>query len=299
MKKIIVILLVIIAVVVLAVGAGAYILYSKKDELVRRGTEKGLTFALMTDCTVGAAKLDIGAGTIEFTDIVLGNPSGYESPHAMKFGTVRVEADIQSFRTQEPTINLVQISQADIVLEKNMKSSNLQDLMANAGRFSSGEEAPPPPDDPNAKAMKIKKVLVDGTTVNVALPLAGGKTIGVEVPTIEMEDIGGKKEKVTPAEALQQFIAEILASVTKAGSGLLPTDLLDSIGGSLENLPGDIKGQIDGILGGEGLGDVGKDLEDAAGSVTGEAEKAGKEIEGAVKDVTGSIGGLFGGKKDE
>lgn len=278
---------VIVGILIVLVGAiVGFVLFSKKDELARRATERALTFVLQTECKVGGAALDVRAGTIEFTDISIANPPGYDSSHAMKFGLVRVEADIASFRTNEPTVRLVRITESDIILDRKVSSSNLQDLMANAGRFSSQEKKE------SEKAMKIEKVLVEGTTVRVALPLSGGRTIGVGVPDIEMNDIGGQKDKVTPAEALQEFLGRILAAIGSAGSGILPNDLLSGIGDSLKGLPGDLQSRL-----GELPGSVG----DAVSGAGRELEKVGDTVGGAVGDaarsVEGAVGGLLGRRR--
>ncbi len=265
-----------VGVLVLLIGIAMVVLFQNLDKIIKTGTEKSLSFALQVPVTVDGVTVEATKGIIELRGLNIPNPEGYKTDHAMYFGKVRVEADIQSFKTDEPVINLIQVSEADMTLEKTLKSSNLQDLIKNAERLSSGEAAAEEeaPAEASQKAMKIKKVLVDGTTVQVAIPLAGGETVKVEVPEIEMTDLGGKKEKVTPAEAIKEFIAAILAKITSVG--------------------GDFGGQLKGLTSGvsDQAGELTKGLESTA---SGAADSVGD----AAKGLSDSVGGLFGKKKKD
>jgi len=278
------------------IAALVFFVFKNLDSLVKSGTEKGLTYALQVPCTVGAAKVDVKGGTIQFDDIHIPNPDGYKSAHAMHFGMVRVEADIQSFRTDKPVIHLIRLSEADIVMEKSSGSSNLQDLMKNAQRLSSGEAAEEKPaDEASQKKMLIEKLVVDKTKVGVQVPLIE-KTFAVQLPDIEKENIGGEEKPVSPAEALQEIIAILLGSIKDAGAGILPDDLLDGIGNSLRSLPGDLKDRL-GDFGGTATDAAGKIAEDTVGTVkdaVGGVDDTAKE---AVGDVKKSVEGLFGKKK--
>lgn len=285
-------ILIALGVVVLLAVVGVVLVFTNLDSIVRKATEKVMSYVLMVDVTVGGAKVGISEGSVEFTDIIIPNPPGYKSSRAMKFGLVKAQVDIKSFSGNEPTIKLIRLSQAEITMEAKKGGSNLQDLIDNASRLAAGEE--PPPEAPKKeepkeaeKKFKIDKVIVDGNVVRVAIPFLGGKTLDVPLPDMELNDLGGEgKGGVTPAEGMQEFLGGILASIKKAGTDILPADVLNGIGDTLKNLPGDVKEQLGAVT--EQLGEAGKEIEGGLKSV---GEEAGKATE--------SIKGLFGGKKEE
>jgi len=310
MKKILTIGAVILAVIVITLIALGGYLFSQKDEIIRRGTEYGLSYVLEVPVTVGSASLEISAGTLQFTDINISNPDGYNSDHAMAFGLVKVQADVNSLiNEQVKVINLVQVSQSDIILEKKGASSNLQDLMASSMRFASGEEATSAEEETSDVQMKIEKVIIDGTEVAAILPILN-KEVGVKIPDIELNDFGGDKETVTPAEALQEFIAVILAEITKFGDGILPADFLSNISGDLKNLPGEILSNVTDQIGSitdsfkemslEGVREnVDQTMEDAKNTLNEGRESLNESVDDAKKsvdDAKDSIKGLFGGE---
>lgn len=295
-------ILIAVGILVVIVLIGAVVVYSNLDKIVRVATEKVMSYVLQVDVTVASAKVNLGQGSIEFHDIVIPNPPGYSTSRAMKFGLVKAQVDIPSFRTDQPAIKLVQVSQAEITMEVNKSGSNLQDLVNNASRLSQGKEEQPKQEKPKpkeaGKQFKIDKVLVDGTTVRVGIPFMGGKTFDVPLPTIEMNNLGGKnKGTVTPAEAMQEFLAGILGGIKKAGTDILPTEVLANISTTLKNLPGNVKEQIGNVT--NQLGTTAKEnLSGAKGQVESTVKQAGQEAGKAAGQVKEGLQGLFGGKKE-
>jgi len=289
--KVLKIVLISIAIVAVLLIVGAVVLYSNLDKVVQTATEKTLSYVLLADVKVGGCTVKPTEGLVEFRDIVIGNPKDktYGTDRAMRFGIVKAKANIKSFRTDEPVINLVQLSQAEITMEARLGGSNLQDLMDNASRLAPKEEAgaekpaeQPAAEEKSQKAIKIEKVVVEGTKVRVAIPFQkGGKTLDVALPSIEMNDLGGKKQGVTPAEAMREFFAGLIGGIKKSGSGILPDDVLGDMGAALNKLPG-------------GLRDAGKSATEGVG---GAVKGAGKAVEGAVQDVGLGLINLIGGVK--
>jgi len=296
---------------IVVIGAIAFIAFRNLDEIVRQGTEKALTYVLEVDCTVGGAEVNAGAGLIELQNITIPNPAGFDSDYAMKFGAIRVEADIASFRGDTPTINLIRITDSNMLMERKGGTTNFEALMASAQRFSSedteetAEEVPPPAEEEAGKSVVIKKLIVEGTQVGVRLP-AISQDLSVQIPDIEQEDIGGDEgESVSPAEAVGEFMALILDSITNAGAGILPDDLLNNLQGTLSSLPADLRGQLDGLTtnAGEFIGNnreaADQAIEDARGEVDAAVEGAKKQAEDAANELREGIGGLLGRQRNE
>jgi hypothetical protein len=255
LKKIVIGLVVILILLLI----GGIVLYIKRHEIVRVGTERVLSHVLEVDVSVGGASVEPLRGTVTLRDIVIPNPDGYDSDHAMRLGEVHVEADIQSFLGDRPTIELIRITDPNFILERRLRTSNFRQLIASAARPSgSGEESEDAPEE-SQKAFRIDRVVVASTTVNVAVPATGGESVGVEIPDVVIENLGTDTQPIMPAEAIERLLTEILGAVTAMGGDVLGD--LESLGeqaideatgaveGAVDDVRGDIREGIGGLLG--------------------------------------------------
>jgi hypothetical protein len=224
---------------------------------------------LEVDTSVGGASLKPMQGTVSLSDIEVSNPAGYDSAHAFSFGEVSVEADIKSFTGGgTPTVNLIRISNPHIVLERKLRSSNLRDIINSAQRLAgeSPEEAPADEPDAASNPIIIKRVVIEGSTVSIALPATGGQTANVQVPDIVLDDIGGG-EPVMPAQAAVEILSALLTSITQAGSDVLGSveDLAGQTREDLESTADEMRGQLEGTT--EGVGDAVRGIGDSVGGL--------------------------------
>lgn len=289
---------VIVLLLVLVAGAALFLIFRSKDELVRVGAEKSLAYALDVPATVQSASLDLGAQAVELRGIRIPNPEGFSNDTAIAFGVVRAEVDVASFTTDKRLIKLIRVGEADVLLERSLKTSNLQALIDNASRLSRQDETQPAPtEDASRATMVIERLLVEHTTVRVKLAgmdaVAGDKAAAkLKLADLEMRNVGGDGEQVTPAQALERFLALLLESIRRTGTGVLPDDLIASIDTTLDGLPKDVLGDAQ-----EAARKVTGEIQDAAGNVLKTGEKAVEGVKDAVGGVTGKIGGLLGGDK--
>ncbi|MBN1475216.1 hypothetical protein JXA47_00535 [Candidatus Sumerlaeota bacterium] len=233
-----------LVVILILLLIGAVILYIKRHEIVRVATERVLSHVLEVDVSVGGARVEPLQGTVTLRDIVIPNPEGYDSDHAMRFGEVHVEADIQSFLGDRPAIGLIRITDPDFILERHLRTSNFRELIASAARPSGNGEATEEAPEESQKAFRIDRVEVASTTVSVTLPATGGESVGVEIPDVVIENLGTDTRPVMPAEAIERFLTEILSTVTRLGGDALGD--LESLGEqAIDEATGAVEGAVD------------------------------------------------------
>ncbi len=271
------------AIVLILVALGVVLLVGNLNNLVRKAIVEGLTYILEVDVSLQSIDLSIQEGKVELHGLRIGNPEGFKTPEAFSAGRIVVQADLASFRTEQPTIQNIEIDRLQVTLEQGMGSSNLGKLTENASRFQGGqetkEEKPAASEGEKAaqKKIVIDRVAIQDAKVGLSAPLLQGKAVSFSIPQMELKDIGKKGDGATAAEAIALLVREILAQAIRAGGNLIPADLA---------------GMLSKSLGGamEGIGNVGG----ALGEQTGEAGKAaGDTLKGAAE----SIGGMFK-KKD-
>lgn len=289
-KKLVLIGGVVLAVALLALGGLAYLAFSNLDEIVRKGAEVGLNASLNATSTVEGASVDLKGQSVELKGITIGNPPGYESDHAVKLARVKVTIDAASFKTEKPIIQLVEIVQPDIIMETKGKTTNLQALMKSAEEEQEQQEA-----DPNQKQFVIRRLSIEKPKVQVAIPLSGGRTAGVTLPSVEKENIG-EGEPVTTAEALEEFFGLVLATV-QSGSRQLAAEV-GKLGGEAAAAFSDATGDL-GALASETTAAAKQAVSGAADSAKEAADEAVGTAKDAAKGVGDAVGGLLGRKKHD
>ncbi|MFH0794363.1 MAG: hypothetical protein V2A74_10065, partial [bacterium] len=228
-----------IGAVVLVAVVAFFVLYSNLNRIARTAIIKTMEFVLQVDVTLDEVKVSPTQGEVVLRNLVIGNPQGYKTDHAIRFGLIHAKADIASFWGETPTVNLVEFGEAEITMEANGLGSNLQDLLNNASRLASKQEKGEA--EKPGKSLKIEKVVLNENTVRVALPLSGGQTLSVHLPDTEINNLGGENKRLSPAQALELFFAALLQKIRIFGTGILPADLLQGIGTSLEGLSTNVK----------------------------------------------------------
>lgn len=230
-----------LAIFFLGAGGLAGASWAYASRILARGTERAVSYALQVDVRVGNISLRPIKGQFELGDLEIGNPEGYNTRSAFRVRRAVITADLQSLLGDTPTIQLIEITDPKVTLERSLRTSNLRELIANASRFQRpGAEDQPeeiPADAPEGarKRLKIDKVLINGAEVALSAPILQGQEVVFPLTRIEMEEIGGEKERVGLAEFLKLLIDRILTTAVVQGAGIMPEgfDVFGEAGGRL------------------------------------------------------------------
>ena len=252
MKKII-IRVAIILVVLMVVGVivvGFFL-----GDIVKAGMNTVGPKITQTTFVVNSVSVSMLTGSAGVKGLVIGNPEGYQSPHAISVGKAAVSVAPFSVLYDKIVVKSVEVRDAEITFEGNpIGSNNLKKLQDNVNAIAGASGAPATNataktgDKKPAKKLQVDDFLITGAKVQfngVTLPL----------PTIHLSNLGAGPDGITPAA----LVKEVLGQVTTAS--------LKAVEESLTKLG---KGGIDAT-------------KNAGKAVTGEASKIGK-----------SLGGLFG-----
>ncbi len=229
MKKLMVLALV---VVVLLVVGGVY-LFTNINAIAKEAIERSLSYVLMVDVTLDKVEVSLKEGSVELYDLKVPSPDGYKTNNAFSFARLSVAIDPASLKTD--TMRIKEFSTDRIQLgyeQKDLKMSNLKQLIDNASRFSSGEakpeeEKPPSKEEEEAgKEIRIDLIRVAETGVSIAAPMLQ-QTVAFTLPTVEINDIGtADNNAVTVAEAVTIFLKELLVQTIEGGEGKIPAEVL-------------------------------------------------------------------------
>ena len=260
--------------IVVVVGIVAAVLMSNIGALTKAVVEKYGREALQAKVTLADADVSLKSGQGQLKGLVVGNPKGFATASALKFGEIKVTLD--TARTTKDVIVLkeVLIAAPEATYEFASGGSNFDVLQRNAQAYARTMGAGGAKKD--EKKGEGPKLIIDNLyvrdgKVGVSHAVLKGKQLDVPLPNIHLKDIGKDKKGATPEEVGERVMASI-------GSGAR------SAVGTLN---------LDKILG--EAGQAAKGAAEGAAKAAGEAAQgAAKALEGAAGEASGAMKKLFG-----
>ncbi len=221
-----------------------------------------------TKVRLGDAGVSLFSGEAKLSDFQLGNPKGFNTPEAMKVGSIYVNVDEKSLTGNPIIIDKIEVVAPEITYERSGRGDNFNALLRNVkqrtGAGKSGGDASKPAETEasgGGKKLLIRSVVIKDGRVNLAAKALAGQTISAELPYIELKDVGGQKEGVTPAKAMNLILAELYTQMQSP-------DVTTVLNKGLEELGVTVKGI----------------------SVKGLDEKSKKQVESLKDKVKGILG---------
>jgi len=254
MKKI----LIGVAVVVVLIAGGVVYFASNLDSIIKAAVEDVGSDATKTKVTLNEVKLSITSGEGALRGFRMGNPAGFKTKEAMRFGEVSVKVDTGSVTKDVIVIKEVVIAAPEITYELAGGTSNIQTIQKNVDTFAKSMGAGGGGSKPAEKSEGGKKVIIENLYVRngkigVSADFLAGKQMNVPLPTIHMKDVGKEKGGASPAEVADQLLTQISKSATGAVSGLGLDKMMgsakDAASGATKALEGTTKGIGDSIKG--------------------------------------------------
>ena len=223
----------------------------------------------LTQVSLGDAGVSLFSGEAKLKDFLLGNPKGFSSAQAMKIGSIYVNLDEKSLTSDTIVIDKIQVLAPEITYETSGKSDNFKALLSNVQKTTGGGKKAASKEAKSdsgggGKKLLIRSVVIKDGQINLSAKALAGQKITTELPLIEMKDVGGKKEGVTPAQAFNEILAALYKQIQSPDVTAALNDGLKNLGVSLTGA--NIK-----------LGD----------------EKTQKQVEG-IKDAVKGVKGLLG-----
>lgn len=161
-----------------------------------------------------------GRGTLR--GLVIGNPDGFKSPHAVSVGAVDVEVALSSLLSDTIVVDRVAVREPELIWEIGQGSSNIARLQRNAQDAAAkyGGSAPGAPAEPakKGKSLLIRDFSVTGGKVGLSATALGSEGLSAPLPDVHLTNLGGKDR--SPAQVAAQAFAAITSSAQGAVSNL-------------------------------------------------------------------------------
>ena len=229
------------ALVVVVVAAIVFFGISNLGPIITQAVNTYGPKITQTDVQLGDAGVSLFSGEVKLEDFLLGNPKGFKAPQAMKVGSVYVDLDEKSLTGNPIVIDKIEVAAPEITYERAGRDDNFNALLRNvkkkssSGQSGAGKQTGKDADAGGGKKLLIRSLIIKDGRVNLTAKVLAGQTITAELPYIELKDIGGQKEGVTPAKAFNLILAELYKQIQSP-------DVTGALSKGLEELGVTVKG---------------------------------------------------------
>lgn len=224
------------AIVVLAaiVGGATYWLSGNLDGLVRDAIGRYGTAMAGARVSVDSVQIAVADGKGSLGNLVVGNPAGFKTPHALKVGRVEIEIDPGSLASDVVVIRRIAVLAPDVIYEKGEAMTNFDALQKNIAAYLGPSESKAP-----GKKLIVEELTVRDAKAQASAAFMNGKTVAVPLPDIALHNLGKAKGGITPGELGQEITSALKAKLATAVSF---DRLLKSGGEALDKAGAKIKG---------------------------------------------------------
>ena len=216
-------LLISLLIVVILVAALIGFLLLNINFIVKTAIEKGGSQATKTAVLVEGVQISLKEGSCSIENLTVGNPEGFELPHAFSLGEIGVDIDLKSLTGDEIGIEDIRVRSPEIYLEINGdRKNNMIEIKNNLPKGSSS----PPEKTTNADVKKpgkeprlfIGRILFEkGKILAKVVPL-NNKEYQLAMGKIEMRNLRGTPTQIA-GQIVNRLSKQALEEVKKSGVG--------------------------------------------------------------------------------
>lgn len=205
----------IIGLLVLVVAAVATYIVVNSGNLLKTAVETLGPEYLGVSVSLDAAEISLTDGSGELRGLVIGNPPGFDGPHAFSLGRIKLVIDPANLSGELISVKNIEVDVADLAIVARGPDTNFQAIMKNLeGPGSTDDSAGESADEESGPLLIIDRFAFTNARTSLDSNLLGELT--VEVPDLHLADIGRKSQGVTIREALTQIFRPIVKASTEA-----------------------------------------------------------------------------------
>ena len=212
MKKKIIISLVVALVLVIA--GTVFTVLTNLDSIVKAAIEKYGSEATKTAVRVSSVKIKLTNGEGALRGLTIADPPGFSFPSIMTLDDISIRIEVKSITRTPIVIDNILVSGPEVFYEmKEDRTANVDVLKKNLTPSGPSQEAKPKKSSKGKEVrLRIRKLVFEKGKVHVRVAKLGDKPYILELPRLELIDIG-KQRGATPEE-IGRIVASALAEET-------------------------------------------------------------------------------------
>jgi hypothetical protein len=206
MKKWLIIAITVLVVVIAVVVAGL----SKLGPIIKTAVNTYGPKMTKTEVHIDEVSISVFSGQVKVKNFFLGNTAGFQSPYAMKVGSIYIDVDEKTLTDDTLIIDRIEIVRPEIMYEKVDKTDNFKAILNNM-KSTMGADRPARERlerKTKEKKIVIKDFIVRNGKINLFIPHFAGKSVGASLPNIHLKNIGGEKDGAPAGEVFREVFAE-------------------------------------------------------------------------------------------
>ena len=230
--------LIVVGVIALVLAVIVWQLFANLDGIVAGVIEDTGSEVLKTDVSVSGVSIDLKAGTAGISGLTIANPEGYSSANLFEMHGIEIGLDLGSIGKDVLVINAIAIRNPKVNYEGDEKGgSNMQTLLDNIGSGSKEESAS---EGGEATKMIVNRFEFTGGQVKATSKLKPDEVVDLELPPVNMTNIGKAEGGVTADVVAEQITNELVGAVIKAAAKSSISKVIEEkTKGFLDKLKGD------------------------------------------------------------
>ena len=209
---------VVIALLVLVL-AGILVAGAFLGDIVKKGIETVGPKITKVSIKLDEVHLSLLSGLASLKGLVVGNPEGYQTPQAIRAGTIAVGLNPLSVLSDKIVLRSVYLESPEITFEGGLGGNNLSQIMANINATSKtggAVETNAPAPAQSSKKYEVDDLLITGAKVHVRLTDMNGREATLDLPTIHLTDLGKNEEGITATDLSRSVLNAILSATLRA-----------------------------------------------------------------------------------
>lgn len=209
-------LMILVVVAIIAIGLSL-------DNAIKRGVETFGPEITKVDVKLARVRISLLSGSGSMGGLVIGNPEGYQSPHAISVGSSSVTISPGSLLSDKVVVKSIRVESPEISLEIGPGGSNLQRIHENLGSGASAGSSTSKPSDQTkpGKKLQVDEVVITGGKITLAAATLGGKLTEAPLPEIRLTNLGTGPEGITVADLGTQVLSAVTEGAIKVSGTAL------------------------------------------------------------------------------
>ncbi len=171
---------------------------------------------LGVDVKLDEATFRLLRGNMTLKGLFVGNPEGFNTKSLCKVGTITMDLEPSSLRTDTIIINEILIDRPVFTYQKSLLESNISKLLKSLDGAEDGKEKKEDeePEETGGKKVIITKLTIKDPMVKLSIKgIPAGAPI--PLPDIVMHDIGKEKGGASPVDVIKKIFSSVLSLTMK------------------------------------------------------------------------------------
>ena len=243
MKKL---LVAIAALVLTTIAGGLWWVYNSLDTQVASAIRQYGQEITGVPVSLSGASISLVDGRAALRGLVVGNPDGFKTKHALSLSEISMTLDIGSLTTDVIRIKELMLVKPEVTYEYASTGSNLDVLQRNIERSIAqqrGNQKTTQDAEPSKKLV-IEHLYIKNGIASVSAELLTGNAVSVPIPDLHLQDIGKTSKGTSAGEAIRQIVGPLVQQVGTSVASRGVTTATKTIQQGMEAASKTIKGLL-------------------------------------------------------